>query len=290
MHLHQLLNTFEDIKNIFEQHNLFQKYQNIVDYCHQLANDVNNEEVKNQLFVEKNAIIEIHKQIEPILWQDASFNCLHSAKNQYLLGHDFITKLNGILAISNTYYVRIAEEISFITQNTKNWIKEVNLFIENNKNWNAILPEYLTNDENKCTIKIFFTQSTFVKTLYELERNTRIWNNIFSIFAQLVEVSAQELYVYAIEQGFLIIKVPCKATEAFSSAIIEILSTYRKLLEIKKIKLDLFSLNLNNHEEIEKLLDEETKTQIEQIAYDISSQLIENYANNKFNQTNNEFY
>lgn len=283
MHLHQLINIFEGINTIFEQNNLFKKYQNVVDYCYQLANDVNNEEIKNQLLQEKNSIIEIHKQIEPILWHDASFNCLHSAKNEQLLGQDFINKFNNIVSLNNTYYARIADEISLIIQNTKNWIQQLNSFIENNKNWNAILPEYLTNNDNKCSIKIFFTQSTYVKTLYELERNTRIWNNIFNTFAQLVDHTPQELYVYAVEQGFLIIKVPCKATEAFSSAMIEILSTYRKLLEIKKIKLDLGLLCLNNQEEIEKLLDDETKIQIEQIAFDITNNLLENYFANKFN-------
>lgn len=283
MHLHQLINTFEDIQTIFEQNNLFKKYQTVVDYCYQLANDVNNEEIKNQLHLEKNAIIEVHKQIEPILWHDASFNCLHSAKNEQLLGLDFIKKFTNIVSLNNTYFNRIADEISLISQNTKNWMQQVNSFIENSKNWNAILPEYLTNNENKCSIKVFFTQSTYVKTLYELERNTRIWNNIFNAFAQLVDHTPQELYVYAIEQGFLIVKVPCKVTEAFSSAMIEILSTYRKLLEIKKIKLDLALLSLNNQEEIEKLLDDETKIQIEQIAFDITNNLLDNYFANKFN-------
>ena len=285
MHLHQLINVFTELQSIFEKNELLKRYKNIVEHCQQLAKDVNNEDAKKSLQAEKKAIIEIHNQIEPILWHDLSFNCLHSAKDQQLLGKSLNEKLNGILVVGNTNYLHIAEEIKGISEKTNKWIKDVGDFINNNKNWNAILPEYLTGDEKKCTLKVFFANSTFIKTLQDLERNIRIWNNIFNVFTKLVEQLPEELYVYSVEQGFLIIKAPSKVTEAFSTAILSILSNHRKLLEIKKIKYDLGMLNLTHHEEISTLLEQESKVQIDQIAYELSNQLVDNYFSN-INESN----
>jgi len=284
MQLHRLIDISKEIGNIFKQNELLKKYNNIVNYCQELANNANNEEIKNQLLLEKSEIIEIHNQIEPLLWHDLSFDCLHSAREQQLLGRDFISKINHILANNNTNYSRMTEEVTIVSDQSKKWLQEVEDFIQNSKGWNARLPEYLTNNENKCSIKIFFTNNTFIKTLQELERNTRIWNNIFNAFVQLAEHSTQELYVYTIEQGFLIIKAPCKVTEAFASAIVEILASHHKLLEIRKIRIDLDSLNLNNQQEIEKLLNNETVIQVDQTAYELSNQLVENYLNDNRNK------
>ncbi|MEI7596478.1 MAG: hypothetical protein WCK02_12075 [Bacteroidota bacterium] len=143
---------------------------------------------------------------------------------------------------------------------------------------NFIFPENenfsINSDETLFTI--FFNNDMNIETFADVEQYSKVWDKILGSFLILTgnETDAILIQAYSSKQAFFTVKLPLNSGLCFAGAIIDILTTYKKLVEIRKLKVDIQKLDLSEHlldeleQEMMNIVDNTTAKTIERIIND----------------------
>ena len=103
------------------------------------------------------------------------------------------------------------------------------------------------------TFTIIFKDKIQIHSFSELEKYSRVWDKIIHSFLSITgcELDEAKIIAYNSESYSYTIEVPLVFVICIETAIIDVLDTYKKLVEIRKLKYEIRSLNLS-----ENLLDQ----------------------------------
>lgn len=155
---------------------------------------------------------------------------------------------------------------------------------------NFIFPEneIFSVNADETLFTIFFNNDMNIETFADIEQYSKVWDNILGSFILLSgnESDTTTIQAYSSKQAFFTVKLPLNSGLCFASAIIDILTTYKKLVEIRKLKIDIQKLDLSEHlldeleQEMMNIVDNTTAKTIERIITE---------SNIRFNNTDEVF-
>jgi hypothetical protein len=131
----------------------------------------------------------------------------------------------------------------------------------------------------KPSIRIYFDKQLVVQNISDLERYSRLWDNILRTFTGLDGEENPTLDISSFQNGIFVLGVAIeeKTLDAFIKGVAGILKTMPLMLNIRKIQLEMNRLPLVYN--FSELLDEEISILINQIATETVNDIILNGQN-----------
>jgi len=126
-------------------------------------------------------------------------------------------------------------------------------------------------------LKIYFEDVRFGSEIDHFEKFFRIWGRIIGAFTMLTEERFEETSVFEVESGAVTFAISEKALSALSDGMCNLLTRYKKVLEIKRLELELVSLDLTINDQLEAIIDDEVKATIYTACSSITSDLLDTY-------------
>ncbi len=275
MQINALLELLNSIKEIIEKNKLIQKYQSLSKLLVDKNTEVKNAELSLQLTNIIRDISETYLELEPLLWYDPLRNFFDEVFFNNILALRVDRWLNSILTTDveklKTHAASVAQETDSIKkslENIKHYIKEFEQ-IKNPEDFNCNL------QDGEKMIRIFFKDNVAIKNLDELEKYSRIWNGILQVFANLTKEEDSPFRIAFVDKLYLILIVGNNTAKSLLTAVLDILETNRRLLELKNLKNEIRKANLSNEDKFYELLNEETNHIIDNNCDELSEKLIE---------------
>jgi hypothetical protein len=124
-------------------------------------------------------------------------------------------------------------------------------------------------------LTLFFEGETAVNTINDIERFSRIWDNIIRDFAILTMQTDCRPVIESIDKKSMILQIANgdKIVDSLSYGTSKIIDTYSKILRIRKLQLEAQKLVLNP--EISDLLEEEISNTINETSQNVVLDLME---------------
>ena len=130
------------------------------------------------------------------------------------------------------------------------------------KSLDTILFDESTKNENKQTntynlLMLSFGDGTFFQNLSLLEKFCRIWSRILMSYMYLTGETIRPTTIIDMKPTSISFSIEPEAIKALTTSACKVLNGYKKVLEIRKLQLEVNNLNLHNKYELENLLEDE---------------------------------
>lgn len=270
MQINQSLAILKNLLEIIDQNDLLSQYQNLIDiYSKAESKQLNdNTKINNTI----NLINSTEQELATLFWYSPvkilfKNNDIEKLTNpKDLIAPNKPEEFTPFIAICNDKISLIKPLLDIV----KRHIEEFNQLILNED------ATALTDNTLKY-FQIFFTEESKINTIEELEKFTRIWNNIISIFSRLTREEDITIGVHLIDKSCFILNLGEKTINALMKAILDTINTYKRLLEIRNLKTEIKNVELSNEAEFERLLEEESTNIIEDHSAVITKELLNTF-------------
>jgi hypothetical protein len=277
MQISSLIQVINYLKAISGDTSLLNGYKKLSEIIKD-ASAKHDEDYITEIFREKEQLINILLESDPVGWGYSSYNLLDKINSNKLFGRtaaDYIETLitpeskdyNGINTALNKkikLFSRLSENLDTIQHLHDHVIPQ-----------DAVKPA--VNTGNKASMLISFEGRLAVQNIDELERYTRLWDGILNAFSQMtgVEILSMEINSFSKNGIVLCVYADDKTMNALSTGIAGIESALPVILKIRKIQIEMVDLPLHN--DINNLLEEEITSLVSNSSWTTSQKLLSLY-------------
>jgi len=280
MQLNELISMVNYIDEVItSKPKLVLEYHSMVNLFNQVRQDPSPQHTK-QLNDAKNNIIKLQNSIQPKDWGYLKTKLFKRYGAYRLIGIGAVEELNTLLENNKANPAGAAQEV----QNIINDLKKLNTNIKQLKSSLGSLTEEFEEEEveeGKAILYLVFEEDASIKTIKDMEDYSKQWRRILSGFFKFAKEPQEDAKIYSIEKGSLILGLIGKVTliTLIARGTSEMLGIYKKVLEIKKAKLEVENLELKNDKIKSGLkgLDEELKSLIEKKSQEVVKNLMKEY-------------
>jgi hypothetical protein len=264
MHITALIQVVNYLKDLSGDKSFLEKYQKLSETIKK-ASEGSDEGIIRSINVQKSELSKFLIKSDPIHWGYASYSLFEKINSEKLFGKPAAQYIEDLLQNGtgnfNSIHAKLTKNIKTLVKFSENINKLTNLF-------EIILPlgELTSSDKEDLSpsLLLYFEGELSVQSISALERYSRLWDNILTIFCNLAETENPPIDICNIDNGNITLRVSVSKDilVAMMNGITEILSVLPDILKIKKIQLEMSTLPLQNdfsgalEEEIEFIKDE----------------------------------
>lgn len=270
MQLNLIIEIFDFIKKEIESKQIIAKYELLLAVIKKSISS-SDKDFSNELSEAKNSLILAQNEIEPADWSYSKYRLYLDLDKDCITGKRAVLTLNSIFDSNQANPSGLAKEIKKIIGNINN--------VLNAKTDPLKLLSYFSATEtsrSKMTLlTLFFEGKTSVNTINDIERYSRIWDNIIRDFAIITMQNDCRPVIESIDKKSMILQIANgdKIVESLSYGTAKIIDTYSKILRIRKLQLEAIQMVLNP--EIRDLLEEEISNTINETSQNVVLDLME---------------
>jgi len=278
MNLVLLKETLEKIEQLLNDKQLLLHYQNLAKQLFNLSKTYS-EDILQKVESEKKQIIKIHDEFTRETWTEIQIEFIKKFNRDRLLGQKAIRRILLVFQFHNANPFEEAREVEQIIEDYNLLMIELTTLL---KNLDTILIDPDDNKANQQTnsynlLFLSFDEGTFFQNLNLLEKFCRIWNRILMSFMYLTGETIKPTLIYDIKPRSISFSLEPEAIKALTTSACKVLIGYKKVLEIRKLQLEVNTLNLHNKYELENLLEDEVINIVDILSFQVSSELVESY-------------
>ena len=278
MNLTRLLDVLIYIENHVSDKNLILNYQNLSSLLFKYS-DTRAEELLKQIEENKRTILGIHSEFKSKNWSESQNASIQKLNKDKVLGKSAIVRLNQLFSKNIENPFELAKQIDLIVKDLNHLLNEVSILMKSldplvKTSDEKVFDEF--NDEDNLLI-ISFTDGTFFQNINLLEKFCRIWNKVLMSFMYLTKETLKPAQIYEIKTNSITFLLDPETISALTKGSYEVLKGYKKVLEIRKLQLEINNLNLSNKIEIESLLEDEVINIVDIISSQVTYELSANY-------------
>ncbi len=265
---------FKNLKEIIESNDLLSKYQFLTDTYSKAGSKTFNESVLSKIDESSKQINEVQQDLIALFWYAPLHNFFKKSDIENITKSDLLNSSK----IKPEEYPASIKLFNEIITSIKTILDVIQHFIKEFEQ--TLIVDDVDNNKNNDTLKslrIYFNEKTSINTLDELEKYTRIWNNILSAFRKLAKEDELPIAVQFVDKYSLVLNIGVKTANAILKAILETLNTQKRLLEIRNLKQEIQNVELSNEAEFEKLLEEEVETIIDEHSAILTRDLMQSF-------------
>lgn len=280
MHINQLVDILHFIDSTIDKVNITGQYQVLHALCCETNININND-LKQQLHEQKKKLCDTLIEINPKLWTDSQYRIFIKFEKADLLGDEAVLKLHKLFDGNSQNYGALKTDIKNIIdsfQQLKLGIQQLILGLEPLvKPKSGSIGGDIELEERHHLLYIQFEEALFIKNISQLEKFCRIWNKILASFAYLTEESVEDIRIHDIESCSITFHTGIKTINAITRGAYQVLKGYKKVLEVRRLQLELENLTLTNKEELRNLLEEEVLNIVDIISSSVTTELLNKY-------------
>jgi len=278
MNLFLLKETLEKIEQLLKEKQLLLHYKNLANYLFELSKSTN-DDIIQKIELEKKQIIKIHDDFSQENWTDIQIEFIKKFNRDRLLGGKAIRRIMLVFQFHNSNPFEEAREIEQIIEDYNLLMIELSTLL---KSLDTILLDSDDEEKNQQTnsynlLFLSFDEGTFFQNINLLEKFCRIWNRILMSFMYLTGETIKPTLIYDIKPRSISFALEPEAIKALTTSACKVLVGYKKVLEIRKLQLEVNTLNLHNKYELENLLEDEVINIVDILSFQVSAKLVETY-------------
>lgn len=281
MKLNVIIEIIDFIKNELNSKPIVTGYENLISVLKKIAGNPVKDHT-DELEEVRSSLIRTLKESEPSDWAYSKYKLFLDIDRDCIIGQRAVQKLNSIFDSNLANPIGISKEIKKILNNT-------NRVLKTNPDTLDFLSSFSkskTSNTEKTLLTLFFEGTTSVNTINDIERYSRIWDNIIRDFALLTMQTDCESFIESIDKDSMVlcIKNGDKILEYLSYGTGKIIETFSTILRIRKIQLEAVQMTLNS--EINEMLEAEVLNTTNSISRMAVTEMME--MNNRNDQDQNE--
>lgn len=280
MHINQLVDILRFIESSIEKGNIPGQYRSIHALCCEKNLNIS-DELQQQLFDYKKNLSGALIETNPKLWTDAQYRIFVKFEKTDLLGEEAVIKLHDIFDRNTNNLQAMKGEIEAVIGSFSQLKQGINQLISGLEP--LVRPKSgsvggdIELEERHHLLYIQFEEAIFIKNIGQLEKFCRIWNRILASFAYLTQESVEDIRIHDIESSSITFYTGIKTINAITRGTYQVLKGYKKVLEVRRLQLELDNLTLSNKEEIRGLLEEEVLNIVDMISGSVTNELLNKY-------------
>lgn len=276
MNLNKLIDVLNYLNNEINSHKLIATYNKLLNlmYAYELdRNDI----VLKDIEQEKKKILKFHNDFKNKTWSESQNDVIDRLNKDGLLGKLAIENFNKIFKTFKDNPKDAGDKIQISINEINSLLKEISVLL---KSLEPILTS--TNDLNDENLEdnnlliIKFKENSFFQNINLLEKFCRIWSKIIMSFMYLTKEDIKPAYIESISKDYIIFFLEKETIETLTNAAYEVLKGYKKVIEVRRLQLEIESINLTNKEELRDLLEDEVLNIVDilssQVTYELISQ------------------
>ena len=278
MNLYLLKETLEKIDTLLKGKQLVSHYQSLANHLFNLSKTFSDELIQKIEF-EKKQIVKIHDDFNQEPWTEIQIEFIKKFNRDRLLGKKAIRRIMLVFQFHNANPFEEAREVEQI-------IEDYNLLMIELATLSKSLETILFDADNEQDTKqsnsynllfLSFEEGTFFQNLSLLEKFCRIWNRILMSFMYLTGETIKPTLIFEIKPKSISFALEPEAIKALTTSACKVLVGYKKVLEIRKLQLEVNNLNLHNKYELENLLEDEVINIVDILSFQVSTELVGAY-------------
>ena len=278
MNLVLLKETLEKIDQLLKEKQLLLHYKNLAKDLFDLSTSFTEEQVQ-KIEDQKKQIVKIHDDFTRETWTEVQIEFIKKFNRDRLLGQKAIRRILLVFQFHNADPFEEAKEVEQIIEDYNLLMIELTTLL---KSLDTILID--SDDENSNQqansynlLFLSFEEGTFFQNLNLLEKFCRIWNRILMSFMYLTDETIKPTLIYDIKPRTISFSLEPEAIKALTTSACKVLVGYKKVLEIRKLQLEVNTLNLHNKYELENLLEDEVINIVDILSFKVSTELVDTY-------------
>ena len=278
MELEKLKEVLSFVENHVKTKEYIQHYQtlsvNLAEYAKTKSN-----EILMEIEIEKNIILNFHNDFTLKHWLESQRKTIRNLNKNKLLGKEAILKLNLLFNKNIDTPAELERNINKIIKDLNGLLLEIDVILKglapiiddsgNKKN--------KFEDEQLDLLVVSFEDGTFFQNINLLEKFCRIWNRILMSFMYLTNEDIKPVKIHDISARSISFMIDSDTIKALTKGAYEVLKGYKKVLEIRKLQLEINQLNLSNKFEIENLLEDEVINIVDIISSQVTYELTDKF-------------
>lgn len=276
MNLNKLLDVLNYLDNEINSQKLIATYSKLLGLMNDYDLDRSDIILKN-IEQEKKKILKFHNGVKNKTWFESQKDVISRLNKDGVLGELGIEKFNKIFKNFKDNPKAAAERIQIRINEFNSLQKEISLLL---KSLEPIIIS--TNEHNEENLEddnlliIKFKENSFFQNINLLEKFCRIWSKIIMSFMYLTKEDIKPVYIESISKDYIIFFLEKETIETLTNAAYEVLKGYKKVIEVRRLQLEIESINLTNKEELRDLLEDEVLNIVDilssQVTYELISQ------------------
>lgn len=279
MHINQLIKVIAFISNSIKAKEITEHYKSLIGICRQALNgDITTymDQVDDLLLRLTNS----NKEVDPLKWDKSFLRIFEKFERADLLGNKGAENIRFLFDNEKNNYTKLIAGLEDGHNRVVSLLRQLNQLstsLEPLVKPSADGGHFLEIEERHHLLHIHFEEALFIKDITQLEKFCRIWSSILSAFSRLTREQTEETRIYDIESSSLTFYTGIKTLNALSKGTYQVLRGYQKILEIKRLQLELEGLELSNKEEIKSMLEEEVINVVDVISSTVTNELLNKY-------------
>lgn len=279
MNTNQLVAGTLHISDAVTSNQLVEQYQRLIDLCRQ-ASDIDrgafDAPVREYLIQLANS----SRKIDAIFQEKSCKGIIKAMGADDLFGKEHDEALARYVAGEGADYSMLAAALEDDRKRLLNLVASLNALTACMDPFTDIVsndaPAVVANGTGRL-LKIYFDDVRFGSKIDHFEKFFRIWGRIIDAFTMLAEENFEETSVFEVESGAVTFAIGEKALSALSEGMCNLLTRYKKVLEIKRLELELVSLELTISDQLEAIIDDEVRATIYTACSSITTDLLDTY-------------
>jgi hypothetical protein len=286
MNLTRLIEVLHFVRDQINEKELILHYENLKNLLIELDKEPENKSIISNINSEKQIILDFHEDFILRTWAESQNDVIEKLNRERIIGKPAIKKLNYIFTKFRNNPVEASNQIRQIIVVLKIALKEIAILL---KSLEPIIEESSRNEvndefEEDNLLIITFEDNTFFQNIHLLEKFCRIWSRILMSFMFLSKDSVEPPSIYEIRTNSISFILNNKTVETITQGAYQVLKGYKKVIEIRRLQLEIESINLSNKAEIKNLLDDEVINIVDIISSQVTYELISKFEWDKTNE------
>jgi hypothetical protein len=247
MHTTALIQVVNHLKALSSDKTLLEKYEKLSESVREAAEQAN-EGIIRKIDADKNDLCQFLLSNEPVHWGYASYRIYEKINSEKLFGKSAADSIENLIENGRNYKQlnsKLAGNIKALSRFSENINKFCNLF-------ELIMPAtelVVTAEELQGpSLLLYFEGNLSIQSISDLERYSRLWDNILAVFCELAESENPPIEISNINNGNIILRVSVNSIilSSIMTGVTGILPVLPVKLKIKKIQNEILQLNLQN--------------------------------------------
>ncbi len=277
MNLNKLIDVLSYIENEIKNYNLISVYNNLIELMYDYDLD-KNESILKKIEIEKKKITKFHNEFKSKIWLESQNDVIERLNKDDVLGKPALDSLTKIFKLFKENPKEAGDKIQIHITEINSLLKEISLLL---KSLEPIIvsPNELndSNLEDNNLLIVKFKDNSFFQNINLLEKFCRIWNKILMSFMYLTNERIKPAFIDSISKDSITFYLEKETIETLTNAAYEVLKGYKKVIEVRRLQLEIESINLTNKDELKDLLEDEVINIVDIISSQVTYELIAQY-------------
>ncbi len=277
MNLNKLIDVLNYLDNEINSQKIVATYNKLLGLMNEYDLDRSDVILKN-IEQEKKRILKFHIDFKNKTWLESQKDVIDRLNKDGVLGELGIENFNKIFRNFKDNPKDAADRIQIRINEFNSLLKEISVLLK------SLEPIFISNselneenlEENNLLI-IKFKENSFFQNINLLEKFCRIWSKIIMSFMYLTKEDIKPAYIQSISKDYIVFFLEEETIETLTNAAYEVLKGYKKVIEVRRLQLEIESINLTNKEELRDLLEDEVLNIVDIISSQVTYELISQF-------------